>query len=131
MSFISEVRRLAIHIRDGFMCVYCGRNLANAGPRELTLDHLISQSQGGGHKSTNLASCCLRCNTRKQDKYTWRQFCLKFYPDALARIQRLRRRKVNVALASTFITGKGRRPARRAAVRATVRATHRATAPRV
>lgn len=123
MYFISDVRRLAVNIRDGFRCGYCQKNLATLRPRQMTLDHLVPRSKGGGHHLSNLVTCCLSCNSRKQDKYTWQQFCRLFYPDALRRIYNLKRRVANIALAESYTTGRDRKKARRLAVRAVKRAT--------
>lgn len=45
--------------RDGFKCVYCGTD------KDLTLDHQIPQSRGGGHEPENLVTCCATCNSSK------------------------------------------------------------------
>ena len=39
-SWITKVRRLAIYLRDGFRCAYCGADLSQVAPRGLGLDHL-------------------------------------------------------------------------------------------
>lgn len=49
----------AIFKRDDYRCQYCG-SLKN-----LTLDHVIPQSQGGGNTWTNLVTACVSCNARK------------------------------------------------------------------
>jgi 5-methylcytosine-specific restriction endonuclease McrA len=48
--------------RDQYQCQYCGSN------RNLTLDHLMPRSRGGKSTWTNLATACVRCNTRKGDR---------------------------------------------------------------
>src|SRR5437762_1361643 len=58
------VSRKGILFRDGSICQYCQTKLP---PKELTLDHVVPRSRGGGSTWENLvASCCL-CNNRKSD----------------------------------------------------------------
>jgi len=49
-------------LRDELQCLYCGKRCA---PRELTLDHVVPRSAGGGFTWTNVATCCVACNRRK------------------------------------------------------------------
>jgi 5-methylcytosine-specific restriction endonuclease McrA len=48
--------------RDQFQCLYCGST------KNLTLDHLIPKSRGGNSSWTNLATACMRCNTKKGNR---------------------------------------------------------------
>ena len=67
-KWIRPARRQAIYNRDGFCCVYC---LASAEEgASLTLDHILSRELGGTHESSNLLTCCLSCNSQKQDMST-------------------------------------------------------------
>jgi len=66
-KWITRNRRLAIYLRDGLECAFCGcQVIAGArGNRDgATLDHLHA---GNDHKSTNLVTSCLGCNARKGD----------------------------------------------------------------
>ncbi len=45
--------------RDGYRCMYCGSS------RNLTIDHVIPRSQGGGDTWENLVTACEPCNRRK------------------------------------------------------------------
>ena len=47
--------------RDGNRCLYCGSN------RNLTIDHVLPRSRGGGDTWENLATACNQCNVRKGD----------------------------------------------------------------
>jgi 5-methylcytosine-specific restriction endonuclease McrA len=47
----------------GHRCAYCGRK-----SNQLTIDHIISQSQGGKHVLANVVPSCLKCNSAKQAK---------------------------------------------------------------
>jgi 5-methylcytosine-specific restriction endonuclease McrA len=60
-KWIRPEKRLAIYSRDGFACVYCGAD------EKLTLDHLQPRELGGTHGHENLVSCCLSCNSSRQD----------------------------------------------------------------
>jgi len=54
--------RLRVYKRDGYECVYCGSK------KELTVDHVIPKSKGGGNEWTNLVTSCFKCNLKKGDK---------------------------------------------------------------
>ena len=55
-----RLSRRDVFIRDRFRCQYCG-----TAPRDLTLDHVIPRSRGGGHIWSNVVSACVACNHRK------------------------------------------------------------------
>jgi len=55
--------RREIFIRDNYTCQYCGERT-----HELTIDHVIPRSRGGGHSWENLVSACRACNHRKGGK---------------------------------------------------------------
>ena len=48
--------------RDGYLCMYCGREFAEHG---LTRDHVVPLSRGGRDRWSNVVSACKACNTRK------------------------------------------------------------------
>lgn len=66
-SWISPARRLAIYLRDRFVCQLCGRDLHDADACDVTLDHSRPRSRGGSHEATNLFTCCKSCNCSRQD----------------------------------------------------------------
>lgn len=66
MNWIRQDKRLALYLRDGLACVYCGDSV-EAGA-QLTLDHIQPSSQGGSNHETNLVTCCHRCNSRRSDR---------------------------------------------------------------
>jgi 5-methylcytosine-specific restriction endonuclease McrA len=82
--------RLAVHLRDGFRCVYCCRDMHDAAPFDLTLDHLIPQADGGKNHPANMITACRACNCSRQDKPLAR-FC---GPETRADIRRLTRRSI-------------------------------------
>lgn len=55
--------RREIFIRDQYTCQYCGTRAS-----DLTIDHVIPRSRGGGHTWDNLVSACRNCNHRKGGK---------------------------------------------------------------
>jgi len=66
-KWITPTRRLALYLRDRFICVYCLRDLHDADPRDVTLDHLVCGHFAGNHGSENLATCCRSCNSSRRD----------------------------------------------------------------
>lgn len=57
-KWIRPKRRFTIYLRDSFTCLYCGTST-----RSLTLDHVYGHS----NCSSNLATCCLSCNSAKRN----------------------------------------------------------------
>lgn len=67
-QWIRTDKRLAIYLRDRFTCLYCCRDLHDADPSDITLDHVKCQSDGGGNGEGNLVTACRSCNCSRQDK---------------------------------------------------------------
>ena len=65
-KWIRQDKRLAIYLRDGLCCAYCGA-VMEQGDTLLTLDHVTPHSLGGSNREANLVTCCKSCNSRKQD----------------------------------------------------------------
>jgi hypothetical protein len=63
MNWISQHKRLAIYLRDGMACTYCGKTGV-----KLSLDHLLPYSLGGSNKETNLVTCCAICNSARGNR---------------------------------------------------------------
>lgn len=59
------LNRRNIYFRDGNTCQYCGRKFPTS---ELSLDHVVPRSRGGGDTWENLVCACTACNSRKADK---------------------------------------------------------------
>ncbi|WIA38720.1 hypothetical protein OEZ86_002020 [Tetradesmus obliquus] len=57
-----SLTRKNIMLRDHHRCQYCGCQ------RDLTLDHVIPVSAGGGNSWGNLVTACMACNQRKGNK---------------------------------------------------------------
>ncbi len=61
-SWIRADKRLAIYLRDAFVCAYCGKDTRELGGP--TLDHVDAT---GSNDATNLVVACRPCNNRKGD----------------------------------------------------------------
>lgn len=57
--------RLAVLIRDGFRCVYCGATRDDA---RIEVDHVIPVCKGGTNDIGNLVAACRECNIGKGGK---------------------------------------------------------------
>ena len=62
-KWIRREKRLAIYLRDGLACAYCGVGIEDGAI--LTLDHLTPNAKGGSNASDNLVTCCHRCNSAR------------------------------------------------------------------
>jgi len=54
--------RFNLFLRDKWTCQYCGKNYVT---NELTFDHVIPRSKGGGTNWQNIVSACQCCNLKK------------------------------------------------------------------
>ena len=70
--------RINILMRDNFACQYCGGDL---NLKEMTFDHVLPKSKGGGTSYTNIVSCCTLCNARKADRTDMRPRKAPQHPD--------------------------------------------------
>ncbi|MEM8758674.1 MAG: HNH endonuclease [Planctomycetota bacterium] len=57
-----KLNRRNLFARDRNRCQYCGRHFPTS---ELSIDHVLPRSQGGGDSWTNLVCACIRCNAKK------------------------------------------------------------------
>lgn len=60
-KWIARVKRLAIYLRDGMACAWCGAALEDGV--QLTLDHLETGHKN--HHEFNLVTACTRCNSSR------------------------------------------------------------------
>jgi len=65
-KWIRRERRLAIYIRDGLACAYCGSSIEDGVT--LSLDHIIPHANGGSTQSDNLITSCRKCNSARGDR---------------------------------------------------------------
>lgn len=70
-KWIRREKRLAIYMRDGLACCYCGAGIED--DTKLTLDHLTAHSHGGSNGETNLVTACHRCNSSRGNR-DWKEF---------------------------------------------------------
>ncbi len=71
MNWIRPEKRLALYLRDGLACCYCGDTVED-GVR-LTLDHLRPYASSGSNNPSNLVTCCAKCNSSR-GKRSWKLF---------------------------------------------------------
>lgn len=57
-----KFNRRNIFARDNNQCQYCGKRFPTS---ELSLDHVIPRSQGGGNTWENIVCACVKCNVKK------------------------------------------------------------------
>ncbi|MBR3645227.1 MAG: HNH endonuclease [Lachnospiraceae bacterium] len=60
-----SVRKRRIWGKTGGICAHCG---ARATGINMTIDHYIPRSVGGGYDENNLVPLCRRCNRERMDK---------------------------------------------------------------
>ncbi len=113
MNWITPKKRLAIYLRDGLACVYCGASVETG--TKLSLDHLVPSSKGGSNGQTNLITCCSHCNSSRGSR-PWRKFAAAVAayinhgatPEAIVNdILKTVRRKLPLAQASELIAQRG------------------------
>ena len=63
---VSSTVRFEVFMRDGFRCVYCGRDSQQS---VLELDHIEPVSLGGSDDPWNLVAACTACNSAKSNKF--------------------------------------------------------------
>jgi 5-methylcytosine-specific restriction endonuclease McrA len=56
-----KITRRAVFARDNWTCQYCGAR------SQLTVDHVVPRSKGGGSTWENIVASCAPCNRRKGD----------------------------------------------------------------
>jgi 5-methylcytosine-specific restriction endonuclease McrA len=63
-----KFNRRNIFARDSNRCQYCGKRFPTG---ELSLDHVLPRSRGGGSSWDNIVAACLKCNVRKGGRTPW------------------------------------------------------------
>ena len=74
-------RQLSVLLRADFRCEYCGQDLLARFNEcfNAQSDHIVPKSKGGDESESNLAACCITCNSLKWD----------FVPDGESREERI------------------------------------------
>ena len=67
-NWIRKSKRLAIYLRDGLACCYCGQSVEDGV--ELTLDHCLprSKSDTPNNSARNLITACGKCNSSRGNR---------------------------------------------------------------
>lgn len=113
MNWIRPAKRLAIYLRDGLACCYCGVGVEDEA--KLTLDHVRPYASGGTNAETNLVTCCHRCNSSR-GKRSWKVFAASVATyinhgataeAIIAHITTTRSRKLDIAAATELIERRG------------------------
>ncbi len=114
MNWIRKDQRLAIYLRDGMACVWCGDGVEDGAT--LTLDHCTPYVRGGSNAASNLVTACRRCNSARGAR-SLRVFAAAvvsyldgddvMIDEILANIRRSRRRVPDRAAAKTLIARRG------------------------
>lgn len=113
MNWIRPEKRLAIYLRDGLACAYCGEGIEDG--TKLTLDHIRPYASGGSNSETNLVTACLHCNSSRGKR------SCRIFISAVARyinhgatteqitahITTTRRRRLDLAAAKELISRRG------------------------
>jgi 5-methylcytosine-specific restriction endonuclease McrA len=74
---VVRLRRESLYYRDHGRCAYCEKPLTIS---ELTYDHVVPQSQGGGSDWENVVAACPSCNSNKGDARPVGQWTPKWRP---------------------------------------------------
>ena len=113
MNWIRPAKRLAIYLRDGLACCYCGQAVEDGV--KLTLDHLRPYTSGGTNKETNLVTCCSFCNSSRGSR-SWKAFAASVAgyvnhgvtaAEVVAHIETTRYRKLDSKATSELIAARG------------------------
>ncbi len=113
MNWIRPAKRLAIYLRDGLACCYCGCSVEEGA--KLTLDHITPLSRRGSNKETNLVTSCNKCNSSRGNRKI-DVFCAAVAgyvnhgvkaEQILAFIQTTTKRKLDVPAAKALIANRG------------------------
>jgi hypothetical protein len=113
MNWLRKEKRLAIYLRDGLACCYCGEAVEDGA--KLTLDHLTPHSAGGTNDATNLVTACHRCNSSRGNRpvETFAAAVATYLNHdvraeaILAHIEQTRTRSLDVAAAKALIARRG------------------------
>lgn len=116
MNWIRQSKRLAIYLRDGLACAYCGHAVEDGA--QLTLDHCKPHSKGGCNKETNLVTACHRCNSSRGNRsmasfiaavaeYTAGREDARSAAQISQHITNCRKRKLDMAAAKEMIERRG------------------------
>jgi 5-methylcytosine-specific restriction endonuclease McrA len=115
MNFVRKEKRIALYLRDGLACCYCGAGLEDG--ITLTLDHLTPRSltATADNTATNLITACEKCNKSRGNR-DWREFAAKVADylnhdtsaaQIIAHIETTVQRPVDVPAAKAILAARG------------------------
>ena len=110
-KWIRREKRLAIYLRDGLACCYCGATLEDGA--ELSLDHIRPYSHHGTNEASNLVTCCKRCNSARGNRplATFARAVAEYLEadaeDIVKHINNCRRRALNMDEAKAIMARRG------------------------
>jgi hypothetical protein len=113
MNWVRQEKRLALYLRDGLSCAYCGASVEDGA--RLTLDHIRPHSRGGSNAAANLVTCCQRCNSSRADRpvAAFARACADYLnhgvtaDEIVQHVQRTRRRVLPMDEAREMIARRG------------------------
>lgn len=107
-NWIRREKRLAIYLRDGLACIYCGSGVKDGV--KLTLDHVKTWKSGGSNSEKNLVTCCYSCNSIRGAK-SLEEFLnygnFERAAEVLAAIKINTKKKLDIAKAKELIASRG------------------------
>lgn len=101
-NWIKRAKRIAIYLRDGFTCVYCGKSLLDEPSANVHLDHRIPRQLGGSNDASNLVTACRSCNCARGCRMPGEDES----PETTARIQAQTAKPLNMDLARSLLGGR-------------------------
>jgi HNH endonuclease len=66
MNWCRPTTRLALYLRDGLACAWCGAGVEHGA--QLTLDHIVPYASGGSNAPRNLVTACMTCNRNRGER---------------------------------------------------------------
>ncbi|MFV2055687.1 MAG: HNH endonuclease [Thiohalomonadales bacterium] len=64
-TYVPHLTNKSLFRRDGHICLYCGDQFRRS---QLTRDHVLPLSRGGGDSWENVVTACFICNNRKGNR---------------------------------------------------------------
>lgn len=103
-KWLRPEKRLAIYMRDNWLCGYCNKDLHNVKAKLRTLDHILPVALGGTNEASNLVTCCKRCNDSKRDTTLFNLLC-PLRTNDLLRVLRQSQKPLDVLAAKRILKG--------------------------
>jgi 5-methylcytosine-specific restriction endonuclease McrA len=95
--YTQATKRGALFLRDHYQCLYC---LNTFSENELTIDHVLPRSLGGGTNWRNCVTCCGPCNLMRGNNVKIRPFKEPYQPTYQELIRKRKMFAINIPHAS-------------------------------